>query len=96
MDFKVSIKFEYKNGRFRTVTWVETNPKVVEEEVDGEITKQRAATAEDVKNALRRGLSSLMRDEKIRSFYDRETGRTVIIRFSEVSEIEILVEEIKE
>ncbi|MEC0276934.1 hypothetical protein [Peribacillus frigoritolerans] len=96
MKIKTSIKLEYKNGRFRKLTMFETDPQVAEQEVDGEVTKRRPATVQDMKIALRKSLATMMRDSKIRSFTDHETGKVVIIRFTDVDEIEIGVEEVVE
>lgn len=95
MKVKTTIKFEYHNSRFRKLSWVEDDPQVVIEEVDGEVTKRRPATIDDVKKALRKNLSTMLREGKIRSFVDSETNKVIIIRFAEVDEVEFNVEEVK-
>lgn len=96
MKIKTTIKVEYSNGRFRKLSLLETDPHVAEHEVDGEITKRRPATIEDFKVILRKSLATFMRENKIRTFIDYDTNKVVVIRFSEVVDIELDIQEVEE
>jgi hypothetical protein len=93
MDMKITLKVEYKNGRYRQLSWTETDPKVVIEEVDGEPQKTRPAKAEELESSLKKVFAQLMREEKVRSFQD-DGNKTIIIRFSEVVDVEFSVKEV--
>lgn len=96
MKLQAKIKFEYSNGRFRKLSWMEEDPEIALETRDGEVTKRRPATVEETKGAIRKSLATFMREDRIRSFDDQETGKVIVIRFSEVADIEIDVEEVAE
>ena len=92
MEFKVAIKVEYKSGRYRQVAWYEKNPVFVIGK--GEDETRRPATSEELEKSVTSSLLQLMANKEIRSFEDALTNKTVIIHFSDVSEVEVAVEEV--
>lgn len=93
MKMKVTLKVEYKSGRYRQLAWFENDPKYVEGEGDDQI--KRTATTNELENAICKSLHKMMDENTIRSFKDIITEKAVIIRFSEISEIEVSIEEVK-
>ena len=93
MEYKVTLKIEYASGRYRQLSWVEHDPNFVIQE--GAEKGNRLATGVELENAICKSLNQMMEDNTIRTFKDLITNKSVVIRFSEVSEVEVLVEEVE-
>lgn len=94
MEFKVTLKIEYSSGRYRQLSWVEHDPTFIAEE--GTDKTKRLATALELENAICKSINQMMQDNTIRSFKDQLTNKAVVVRFEEVSEVEVNVEEGKQ
>ncbi|MGA4519171.1 hypothetical protein ACPA0F_18095 [Solibacillus silvestris] len=92
MEYKVTLKVEYKSGRYSQLNWIEKNAKFVTGE--GEKESRRPATAEELENSITSSLVTLMKEKEIRTFPDTLLNKTVIIDFADVSEVEVTVKEV--
>lgn len=94
MKYIITLKLEFKSGRYRQITWEENNPTFVSGE--GEDATRRPATKKELQNTINNSLITIMDKSGIRIFEDDTTNKTIIVRFEDVSEVDVSVEEVTE
>lgn len=97
MDARLTAHFYFKgNGKKKTVTWVEVNPRLQQKEKDSEkVIREIPLTADEVKQEYRRLFAQYKNEGKAVTLEDTD-GVVHIIDLTEVRDIEITSENTEE
>ncbi|MGM7682842.1 hypothetical protein ACSVDA_11880 [Cytobacillus sp. Hm23] len=86
-NIRVILNILLRNGLYQTISWIEDDPQFVKGE--GEDKVVRTATTLELENAIRNSVHELIKSGEVRSFKDQSTGKLIIVRFEDVTTVEV-------